>query len=191
MNSLRRQRGAVLIVGLVMLVLLTMMAISSFKAGKSNFVVVNTQQIRAEANRSAEQVIEQLVANTSVNLANGSDLFGGDVSGAGLNVIVTDVNGDGTGDYEVTVATPVCVKRRVVPQSTLDITVSDDLGCMSSVDQASLGIEGSGSSDSICSEVVWDVTATATDRFSGDVQVAVVQGLGQRVATTLVATVCD
>lgn len=187
-----KQEGVVLIVGLVMLILMTLMALAAFKFGKSNFIVVANQQTRLEAIRAAEQTLEQITLNQTINLQNGGNLFGATLPGAsGPNEVPVDINGDGTADFTVSVETPQCVKRRVLPQATMNFTNPDDLGCVRSVDQASAGIEGSGSGDSMCSEVVWDVRAEARDRFSGDVAVTVVQGLGQRVATTAVSTVCD
>lgn len=185
MRSMHKQRGVVLVIGLMMLILLTLMALAALKLGGSNFAVVANQQSRAEAIRSAEQVIEQVIANEEINLAAGANLFG-----TGSNTVSIDVNGDSAGDYTVVVATPVCVKRQVISQATLNFSVADDLGCARSVDQASLGVEGSGSGDSICSTITWDVTATASDAFQQN-NVAVVQGVGQRVATTKVALVCD
>lgn len=185
MRSMHRQRGIVLVIGLMMLVLLTLMAVAALKFGTSNFAVVANQQTRAEAVRAAEQVIDQIIENQEITMASGANLFG-----TGSNTVSMDINGDGTGDYTVVVAPPVCVKRQVVPQAILNFGVAEDLGCARSVDQASLGVEGAGSGDSICSSVTWDVTATASDAFQQN-NVAVIQGIGQRVATTKVALVCD
>jgi len=45
----RRQRGAALIVSLIMLLLITLLAISSFTVGKSNLQIVGNMQQRAQA----------------------------------------------------------------------------------------------------------------------------------------------
>jgi Tfp pilus assembly protein PilX len=185
MRSIHKQRGIVLVIGLMMLVLLTLMAVAALKFGASNFAVVANQQTRSEAVRSAEQVIDQIIENQEIAMTGGTNLFG-----TGSNTVRIDINGDGTNDYTVVVAAPVCVKRQVIPQSSLNFAVADDLGCARSVDQASLGVEGAGTGDSICSTVTWDVTATASDAFRQN-SVSVVQGIGQRVATNRVALVCD
>ena len=185
MRSRHRQRGIVLVIGLMMLVLLTLMAVAALKFGTSNFAVVANQQTRAEAVRAAEQVIDQIIENTEIDMKGGTNLFG-----TGSNTVNIDINGDGTGDYTVVVAAPVCVKRQVIAQSALNFAVADDLGCARSVDQASLGVEGAAGGDSICSTVTWDVTATASDAFRQN-NVSVVQGIGQRVATNRVALECD
>lgn len=182
---MHKQRGVVLVIGLMMLILLTLMAVAALKFGTSNFAVVANQQTRAEAVRSAEQVIDQIIENQEIVMTGGTNLFG-----TGSNTVSIDINGDGTGDYSVVVAAPTCVKRQVIPQNTLNFAVADDLGCARSVDQASLGVEGAAAGDSICSTVTWDVTATASDAFQQN-NVSVIQGIGQRVATTRVALVCD
>lgn len=189
MPSMRKQRGIVLIMGLMMLVLLTLMAVAALKFGAANFAVVNNQQTRAEAERSAGQVIDQIVNNQQIDLASSTNLFG-----TGTNTVHIKINGEPLNandyDYTVVVAPPKCVKRQVIPQQALNFAKADDLGCARSVDQASLGVEGSGSGDSLCSTVTWDVAATASDAFNQN-NMSVVQGIGQRVATTKVALVCD
>lgn len=182
---MHKQRGVVLVIGLMMLILLTLMAVAALKFGSANFAVVASQQTRAEAIRSAEQVIEQIIANEEIAMTGGTNLFG-----TGSNTVSIDINGDGTGDYTVAVTAPTCVKRQVIPQNTLNFAKADDLGCARSVDQASLGVEGASGGDSICSTVTWDVSATASDAFQQN-NVSVTQGIGQRVATTRVALVCD
>lgn len=192
MTLRKRQEGVVLVVGLVMLILMTLMAVAAFKFGKSNFIVVANQQTRVEATKAAEQVLEQIVVNDDIALTAGANLFGVVLPGASsTNQVPVDINGDNTADYMVTVEPPQCVKRRSVPLAELNYDVPDDLGCVRSTDQTAAGVEGSGAGESMCSEVVWEVRADARDQFSGDVGVTVVQGMGQRVATTAISTFCD
>ena len=185
MKIRHKQQGVVLLIGMMMLILLTLMAVAAVKFGTANFTLVNNQQRRGEAVRAAEQVIDQIISNQEIAMTGGTNLFG-----TVNNTVQVDINGDGTADYTVTVNAPVCIKRQVVSQSILNFAVPDDLACAKSVDQASLGVEGSAAGDSLCSEVVWDVNAAAVDAF-GQNSIAVVQGIGQRVATTKIATVCN
>jgi hypothetical protein len=84
-----------------------------------NFTVVNNQQTRAEAIRSADQVIDQIVKNQQVDLVNGTNLFG-----TGSNTVRIKINGEPANatdyDYTVVVAPPSCVKLQVIPQASLD-----------------------------------------------------------------------
>lgn len=187
MRSRQRQRGIVLVIGLMMLILLTLMAVAALKFGTSNFAVVANQQTRAEAVRAAEQVIDQIIDNKEILVWNGNNLYG---TGTGSNTVDVDINGDGNKDYTVVVASPVCVKRQPLPANVLRYELADDLACARDTNQALLGIEGAATGDSLCSTVTWDVVATASDSFQQN-HVEVVQGVGQRVATTRVALVCD
>lgn len=187
----RAQQGMILLVGMIMLILLTLMAVAALRFGSANFAVVANQQTRLEATRTAEQVIEQVMNNTEIILVNTTGTGGNtNLFGTGNNTVTVDINGDASADYTVEVSQPFCVKRQIIAQATLNFADSDDLGCARSVDQASLGVEGAGSSDSLCSQVTWDVTARAYDVFR-QADVRITQGIGQRVATTRVATVCD
>ena len=185
MRTRHKQGGVVLLIGLIMLVLLTLMAVAALRFGTSNFMVVNNQQTRAETIRSAEQVIDQILVNPGIAMSASDNLFG-----TGNNTLGIDINGDGVNDYSVFVAKPVCVKRPVIPNATLQIGLEEDDPCIRGVAQAELGVEGAGASDSLCSEITWDVTAKASDAFFQNT-VTVVQGIGQRKATTKVSTVCD
>lgn len=193
MATKHHQQGVVLIVGLVSLVLLTLMAVAAFKFGKSGFIVVANQQLRTEALRAGQQVIEQIIGNQEIELSRGNALFQTPLPGAGSvnNLVPIDINGDAQPDYMVSVTAPTCVRRSPIMQASLNFSNANDLGCVRSLDQASMGIEGSASGESMCSEVTWDLRVQAQDLMSGNVAVTVVQGLGQRVATTSVSLVCD
>ncbi len=194
MRPMHKQKGVVLLIGMMMLILLTLMAVAALKFGTSNFALVNNQQTRGEAIRSAEQVIDQLINNQEIALANNANLFNTTYTCNGValaaNQIPIGIVSATACDYRVVVNTPVCIKRLPIKQASLNFAVADDLGCSKSVDQASLGVEGAAAGDSLCSEVTWDVSATANDAFQQN-NVTVTQGVGQRVASTKVNAVCD
>ena len=54
----RNQRGATLVVGLVMLVLATLIVLASFRLGFANLAIVGNAQNRNESIASAQQAIE-------------------------------------------------------------------------------------------------------------------------------------
>jgi Tfp pilus assembly protein PilX len=62
------QRGITLITALIMLVLLTMMAITAFHIGSSQSVIVSNSQHRDEATDAAQQMIDT-VLNSSIATA--------------------------------------------------------------------------------------------------------------------------
>jgi Tfp pilus assembly protein PilX len=157
-----RQAGAALIVSLIMLALITILAITSFRLGKSNLQIVGNMQQRNQALGAAQGAIEQVVsslqftqtpANAIPNPCNGV-----------ANTTCVDVNGDGVMDVNVTV-TPACVSNYVVPNSMLNWNDSNDQACIASAQQQN-GIAGSGSSNSLCANTVWDTQATAIDALT-------------------------
>lgn len=91
-----RQRGAALIIALVLLAMMTLMTVTSFNLSQSNLLSVGNFQFRNEAVASANAAIEERLSST----------FGT------LPVATTsavDINNDDVTDYTVTI-TPVCIR---------------------------------------------------------------------------------
>ena len=184
-SSPKRQQGIVLLIGLIFLVLLTLMAVAAFNIGKSDFMVVSNMQIRKESLRAAEQVLDEVITNTAIDLTKTTDIFG-----LGTMARDIDINGTGTRNVTVTVAAPSCVKVQSIKQSALNMSNSNDLPCARSVDQGAGGVEGASTGDSLCSDVTWEVKATAVEALSS-ASATVVQGIGQRATTTKISLVCS
>ena len=55
-----RQAGATLIISLIVLVLMTLLAVSTFNLGKGNLQIVGNMQRQNEALAAAQEVIEEL-----------------------------------------------------------------------------------------------------------------------------------
>lgn len=94
--SSQAQRGATLIVGLIMLLLLTLTIGSAFTLSGTNLKSVGNMQMRDEALAAANAAIEELLAL--------------DFVGTGNQTIPVDINKDGTDDYQVQIAAPSCVR---------------------------------------------------------------------------------
>jgi hypothetical protein len=62
MHSLRRQRGATLIITLVMLVMLTMFAISAVMLASSSAMIVGNLQAKKTVDGIAQRVIDQVIS---------------------------------------------------------------------------------------------------------------------------------
>src|SRR5512140_1791526 len=123
---MRNQKGATLLIGLIMLVLLTLMAVTSFNLGKSNLQIVGNMQFRAETERAAEEAVESAISlPSSVSVPSASSV---------------DVNGDGKPDVAVTI-TPILVQANIKKNSALDLTDPGQLGCTLGAGQA-FGIVG-------------------------------------------------
>ena len=101
MTSLNRnsQTGATLVVSLIMLTLITLMIMAALAIGSANFRTVTNMQFRDEAVDAANRAIEQVV----------SSAFALDPPAA-VETIDVDLDNDGTTDYEVDIAEPVCLR---------------------------------------------------------------------------------
>lgn len=95
------QRGATLIVGLVILVLMTLIVINAFVVSSSNLQSVGNMQVRDESIAAANQAVERLIS-TSFTDALGSQ------------TMAVDINKDGVSDYSVVIATPTCIRAALV-----------------------------------------------------------------------------
>ena len=101
-TSFSAQRGATLIVGLIMLVLITLMVTGAFTQSNSNLKSVGNMQFRNEALSAANKAIEQVL---------GGDFFTAPVA----QEINVDINSDNKNDYTVKIATPSCVNAVALP----------------------------------------------------------------------------
>ncbi|HEX5539764.1 MAG TPA: hypothetical protein VFX01_08240, partial [Methylophilaceae bacterium] len=63
-TPLNRQTGATLLVGLIMLVLLTLVLITSFNISKTNLVIVGNMQHKNAVTAAAQQALEEAISTT-------------------------------------------------------------------------------------------------------------------------------
>jgi len=196
----RSQRGAALIVSLIMLLLITLLAISSFTVGKSNLQIVGNMQQRAQALAAAQSVIATVISSIQFtltpadairNACGGGPCADGNVviDCNGANTACVDSNGDGVADVNVAVGA-TCDSIQPIPLSALNLANTQDQNCAVSTQQGSAGVPGAANNNSMCSDTVWEVQATATDVVSG-ANYVVDQGVGVRVQSTATqAQVC-
>lgn len=132
-----RERGATLIIGLIMIVLISLIVINAFTLSSSNFKSVSNMQTRDEAVAAANQVVEQVISSdfTSIPVA---------------QTVTVDINKDDTPDYSVAVAVPTCVRAT---QATVAAPSDVELG-------AAMSAGSTWNTD-------WDLDATVTDAVSG------------------------
>jgi Tfp pilus assembly protein PilX len=130
------ERGAALVVSLIMLVLITLMVIAALNLGTANFRSVSNTQFREQAIAAANVAIQDRVSSTFVGPVVDTTL--GTIATSYQNV---DLNNDGTPDYTVAI-TPACVSATVAE----------------SADPSSLSLPGVMSVASTWN-TVWDVRA--------------------------------
>ena len=137
----RTQRGAVLVVSLIMLALITLLVTSAFTLSTTSLQSVGNMQNRDEAIAAANKAIEQVISSP----------FAESPTGESIDV---DINNDDTRDYEVVLSAPTCVSAEQVAATT--------------VPPSSLSLGGF--FNSVVShyyQTVWDLDANVTHLASG------------------------
>lgn len=135
------QRGATLVVGLIMLVLITVMVTSAFTLSTTNLQSVGNMQFRDEAIAAANKASEQVLSSpfTTAPVA---------------ETINVDLNNDGTTDYEVAFDVPTCIgDSEVIISGSAPSSVTLP---------ATFGLPAS-----TFHQTIWDLSARVTDEVSG------------------------
>jgi Tfp pilus assembly protein PilX len=191
MSSKRRQAGTVLVIGMIMLVLMTLLAVTSFNLGRGEYQIISNMQFQSEASSAAEMALEQVVSNLTFS-SNPAAVFASPCSGA--NTICYDTNGDGANDVTVKIgsrsdpAKPVCIAAVIIKNSSLNLSRADDLGCSAGASQ-SFGIAGAATGDSLCANSIWDVQAVAVDPVT-QARATITEGMSVRVASDNINVSC-
>lgn len=186
MKMLHRQRGITLVVALIMLVLLTLLALTSFNLGKSNLQVVSNMQQRDEGIAAAREVIEETISNTRF-FASPNNVLANPCGAPNQRCV--DTNGDGRPDVTVALTPPpTCVKAQAIKNTDLDLSNSEDAGCSTGSAQ-NYGVKDAVTGNSACANSLWEINAVATDNDTR-ATVTVTQGVAVRVANDDIATNC-
>lgn len=109
----RQQRGAALIVALIMLTLITVLATSAFQLSNTSLQSVGNMQTRDEAIAAANKAMEQVLSSPFTDAP-------------AADAIDVDIDNDDTIDYRVSFAAPTCVSAQQiaaasVPPSSLSL----------------------------------------------------------------------
>ena len=137
LSSRKAQRGATLVVGLIMLVLLTLVMTSAYMLSSGNLKAVGNMQFRDEAIAAANAAIEQIISSDFTTLPVSS-------------TILVDIDQDGSDDYRVAVQTAVRVQA--VPIS----------GGVANLSGVTSGVPSSTDYNS-----VWDIEARVNSTTTG------------------------
>jgi hypothetical protein len=189
------QRGAVLVIALIMLLLTTLIVVASFQMGTSNLVVVSNLESRQQTQKAAEATLEIAVHHIESLIDSlGSDEFGvPDLYCAGRKYHrCFDLDGDGSDDLEVDLTTqpPRCIGTTRIRNNGLDATDPNQQGCFLGTPQIG-AVEGSESNGySLCSTADWDLVARAVDLSTGS-ETRVRQGVGRRGSNNDIPADCQ
>jgi hypothetical protein len=162
----QNQRGATLVVALIMLTLITVMVTSAFSASTTDLQSVGNVQARDEATAAANKAIEQVLSSPFTDAPTGES-------------IDVDINQDGNVDYTVELSAPTCISAAQI--SGMSAPASSIL----------LGSSFAVSTSNFY-QTVWDLDAAVTDRSdsAGGVSVRVRQGVRVLLTQTQYDMVC-
>jgi hypothetical protein len=135
------QRGATLVVSLIMLVLISLLVTSAFTMSSTNLKSVGNMQNRNEAIAAGNKAIEQVLSSP----------FTDDPTAESIDV---DIDNNGIRDYEVNFAAPTCLSASRLTSSFIPPS-SITLGPAFTV------------ATSDFYETVWDLDATVIDPENG------------------------
>lgn len=187
MHSPSRQRGITLIVGLIMLALMTLMALSSFNIGRVSMDIVGNMQHRSEVLAAANGAVQEAISTT--RMINSPNTVFLDPC-TGNNTRCVDTNGDGADDITVSLLpAPFCVQAQPIPNAALNFATVGNSDCTVQVDQSSFGISGGASGNSLCANSLWEVTAVASD-ITTEASITVTQGVAVLASTANIAASC-
>lgn len=159
----RRQHGASLVVGLIMLIVITVLVLSSYSLTSSGNKATANMQFRNESLAAANVAIEQIISSP----------FTDDPTGESITV---DLDGNDTVDYTVDFTEPECVNVSKVPGAT-SAPSSLSLGAAFAVATAAYYL------------TVWDLNGTVTENTTG-ASVQVHQGVRVRLNQAEYDAVC-
>lgn len=186
MTRILPQRGATLVIALIMLVLLTLFAVSALNTGTTDLKVIGNMQARSEAMNAAEQTIETVISRSLFITSPANAVL--NPCGA-ANTLCTDINNDGVTDYTTKLnPQPACVKVDPIKNADLNMAKKVDRDCAVQ-QQQQFGVAGAVSGNSLCANSIWEITAETTSAANG-ATAAVTQGIGVRISTDVVATAC-
>jgi len=135
------ERGAALVVSLILMTLITMMLASAFTLSTTNSKSVTNTQIRNEGIAAANAAIEQVVSSPFTDAP----------TAEAINI---DINNDGIVDYTVNFAAPKCMSATTITPTALPVS------------SLSLGSSFTSTATNYY-QTVWDLDATVTDNASG------------------------
>jgi Tfp pilus assembly protein PilX len=161
-SPLSRQRGATLVVGMIMLILISLLAVASFRLGKSDLQIVGNMQQRKQALSAGQQIIEQVISSAQFTLTPTNVI---PTPCTVNNTACIDVNGDGVPDVNVSIAV-LCSAVAPILNSALNPSIKSQQYCGNGGGQT-FGQAGTSGSDSACSYSIWDTQATAIDAVTG------------------------
>jgi len=170
----RRESGMTLLVAMIILVMITLLAVSAYRVSNTNLKVVGSMQGRQEGVSAAQAVIEQVLSSLQFTRAPAA------VAAAHYGI---DINGDSTEDFSVVLnPAPRCI--RTAPVVIGSTPRPEDYPCVGSA------VVGKAHLSSYCADTIWEITANTTDKLTA-ATTTVRQGVAVRVGVDDASTSCS
>lgn len=186
-RNLSAQQGIVLITSIVMLVMMSLIAITMIRLGTRHTQVVNNEQLRVEAEAAANYALD-LVLNDS---ANTWKVYEGAGRIEKVNIGLDDMMAASTTAIDVTVHQLQCRRIRVLKneelissQGGMNFVSASNASCFGGgQNQMTIVDTGSGASsagDSLCASALYEVRAQTSDARLLGANAVITQGVNVR-----------
>jgi len=195
MNRASRQQGVTLLVAMIMLIMLTLFALSAMNSSIVNLKMAGSSQNRAEALDATQRTLETVISTTRfVDFP--ADAIDNDCGTP--NTLCADLNGDGVNDLITTLTpNPTCIQSRIQKINELVIAGpnSEDVACLQAQQQGTFAVAGATTGgDSLCGQTIWNITAVTMPvgqtTTNAEFTYTATQGVGVRVPALAIATSC-
>lgn len=181
----RQQRGTTLVVAMLFLVILSLLAVTSFNSSTTNSMVTGNMIARQEGIAAAQWLIDSTISSTT---------FVTDPASVAASTYDLDLDQDQVADFHPRLTpAPTCLRARVIKTVELDVDVESDVACLKSGGTGPLietGAPDPTAGDSMCANTEWNVRAVVADGVTGS-SVAVNQGVGVRALITEANDFCS
>ena len=167
----RAERGAVLVVGLIVLMLITVMVAAAFKFSTYNLKSVGNMQAHNEAIAAANKAIELVINSRRFDIAQVAE-----------PTQSIDVDNDTVADYLVNIAAPVCVK------ATRNSSTGENKSEMKANLDGTFSDPNSGATI-VLYNVIFDIDAVSTSVASG-ARVRIHQGISRSLSQSQCDAAC-
>jgi hypothetical protein len=177
------RRGVALVIGMVILIVMTLVILSSVTLSTGNLKAVSNMQFRDAALAASTLAIEEVVSTAFMNAPADAR-------------IAVDIDRDGTSDYTVYVPVPTCTRWTIPNPVDLDPSEPADQPCFSGSRIDGLGADAL---STFCADTLWELrayqvvgagTVPAADPVTG-AGVTVNQGIRVRMSRALAKNACD
>lgn len=184
----RQQRGMVLAVALITLLIVTILGVTGAALVRTNLRIVQNIESKEALRNMVESSIQEAIDRGQL-LASTPDAFGGnacpftDANVAQVATVIDsrcfDVNGDGVADDVGVFYTGVtCITAEPRKNNTLDFTDPNEASCFYP------------GTYSLCADALWEIDIVAVDRTTG-ASLETRQAIGSLVPIATINTVCN